>query len=462
MKLRYICFLAFGILINQSFSATLTLKEAIDQALKNNLGIKAKKYDVKSKEFEYESVKGMLLPRLSIQSSFNRTNIAPWSIMNRMDTRSLQFPSPSSQFFQAQYTTPQMVGSAFQSMQDFFNNPGSSQLYQTQLNLQIPIWMGGKVQAYKNASYHNFKSSEIALNQTDQDIVFSVYKAYLGGLLAKEGIFLASQAVKDAQKHVDMAKEYYKTGMALFSDTLRAKVYLNQARQKLVEAKNNYKTAKKALFLLMDGPYKNVNLIGNLYCPSKIDKNALINSVYNKPQIKSMQEQLKALKYMKKAYLADYLPQIGAFASYSLFDNSTPFGAAANGYMVGVGMNWNIFDGFTAFNKIRSLNEQKLMLNSYIDYMAKGAKFKIEKALADYENALASMRFAKKEKQESKATLKVMDQRYKVGLAKITDVLDAETQYDKSRFDLVKAMYDCNLSYIKMLYQAGILSKEVN
>ncbi|MGC8588447.1 MAG: TolC family protein, partial [Hydrogenobaculum sp.] len=350
---------------------------------------------------------------------------------------------------------------AFQSMQDFFNNPGASQLYQTQLTLQIPIWMGGKVQAYESASYHALKSTKKELNQTEQDIVYNVYKAYLGGLLAKEGIKLATQAVKDAQKHVDMAESYYKTGMALFSDTLRAKVYLHQAEQKLVEAKNNYKTAKRALFLLMNEPYQDVDLKGKLYCPSHIDRKALISAVYQKPQIKSMEEKLKALKSMKRAYLADYLPQVGAFGSYSLFDNSTPFGATANGYMVGVGINWNLFDGLTAFNKIRSLNEQKLMLSSYIDYMAKGSIFKINKALADYENALAMMKYAKKEKEEAKATLKVMDQRYKVGLAKITDVIDAETQYDKARFDFAKAMYDCNLAYVKSLYQAGLLNKEV-
>jgi hypothetical protein len=34
--------------------------------------------------------------------------------------------------------------------------------------------------------------------------------------------------------------------------------------------------------------------------------------------------------------------------------------------------------------------------------MAKGSIFKINKALADYENALASMNYAKKEKQRQK------------------------------------------------------------
>jgi outer membrane protein len=460
MRFRYMAF-ALLILADISFSQSISIDYAIKEALKNNLAIKAKRYDIKSKEYELESVKGMLFPRLSLQTSFNRTNIAPWSIMNRMDTRSLQFPQPSPLPPPQTPVNYGMLGGAFESMQDFFNNPGASQLYQTQLTLQIPIWIGGKVQAYESASYHALKSTKKELNQTEQDIVYNVYKAYLGGLLAKEGIKLATQAVNDAKKHVDMAESYYKTGMALFSDTLRAKVYLHQAEQKLVEAKNNYKTAKRALFLLMDEPYKDVDLKGNLYCPSHIDKEALIKAVYQKPQIKSMEEKLRALKSMKRAYLADYLPQIGAFGSYSLFDNSTPFGATANGYMVGVGVNWNIFDGLTAFNKIRSLNEQKLMLSSYIDYMAKGSIFKINKALADYENALAMMKYAKKEEEEAKATLKVMDQRYKVGLAKITDVIDAETQYDKARFDFAKAMYDCNLAYIKSLYQAGILNKEV-
>jgi Outer membrane protein len=183
--------MAFALLIlaDISFSQSISIDYAIKEALKNNLAIKAKRYDIKSKEYELESVKGMLFPRLSLQTSFNRTNIAPWSIMNKMDTRSLQFPQPPPLSPQTTVTYG-MLGGAFESMQDFFNNPGTSQLYQTQLTLQIPIWMGGKVQAYESASYHTLKSAKKELNQTEQDIVYNVYKAYLGGLLAKEGIKL--------------------------------------------------------------------------------------------------------------------------------------------------------------------------------------------------------------------------------------------------------------------------------
>ncbi|MGC8588957.1 MAG: TolC family protein, partial [Hydrogenobaculum sp.] len=117
MRLKYMAFVLL-MLADASFSQSISLDYAIKEALQNNLAIKAKKYDVKSKEYQLESVKGMLFPRLSLQTSFNRTNIAPWSIMNRMDTRSLQFPQPPPQLYKAPSITPQMLGSAFQSMQD--------------------------------------------------------------------------------------------------------------------------------------------------------------------------------------------------------------------------------------------------------------------------------------------------------------------------------------------------------
>lgn len=442
------------------FSKDIDIKYVVQKALKNNLEIKAAQNELESKKYDYYSVKGMLLPKITLSDMYTRTNIAPWAIAAKMENRNLVFPGgplpPNIP------VNTNMLGSAFSTLQNFFNNPGTAGAFNQQIMLEIPIWIGGKIQAYSDASFYNMLSSQKNLDQTKQKVIKDAYDAYLGALLSKEGIALAQKAVDDAKRHVKMAQSYYKEGIALYTDALRAKVYLHEAQQKLVEAKNNYKVSKRALFLIMNEPYeKDANIKGELYCPSNINKDKLYSSIDEKPSIKAMRDKLFALDSYKRAVLGNHLPQIGAFGSYSIFSPNKIIGGSANGYTIGVNLSWNIFDGFSTFNKLKSLTEQKLMLQNYIDLMEKGSKFDIDKSYANYENALSEMSFAKKEKEEAKETLKVMENRYKVGLAKITDVLDSEVQLDKARFDYAKALYDCNKAYIDMLYSAGKLKEVV-
>ena len=43
----------------------------------------------------------------------------------------------------------------------------------------------------------------------------------------------------------------------------------------------------------------------------------------------------------------------------------------------------------------------------------------------------------------------------------MVDLLDAQTQLDMARFDYIKALRDCHISYAKVLFSAGMLKEEV-
>ena len=192
-----------GIFTFTSFGETLTLKRAVDIAIKNNLEIKAQKYKVQEKYYEYKAAKGYLFPQLGLSYMFMRTNQPPYSIMFRMNTHSLEFPKPSS-------LTVQGLAQAFGAMQDYFNNPGSNQLYDLKLTLQIPIWMGGKVRNMIKGKLFEWKAQEFMAGRKTEDVAFQVADTFLKVLYAKAAVRATENALKDIKQHLKVVEQMHK------------------------------------------------------------------------------------------------------------------------------------------------------------------------------------------------------------------------------------------------------------
>jgi outer membrane protein TolC len=60
----------------------------------------------------------------------------------------------------------------------------------------------------------------------------------------------------------------------------------------------------------------------------------------------------------------------------------------------------------------------------------------------------------------SKEVLRVIELRYKNGLARMVDILDAQTELDKARLERIQAINACHKAYADLLFGAG-LTEEV-
>ena len=433
----------------------LTLQKAVDIAIKDNLQLKTERYKVLEKYYEYRAAKGFLFPQLSASYFFSRTNQPPYSIMFRMNTHSLQFPQPSSK-------TVGGLAQAFMAMQDYFNNPGSNQLYDLKFSLQVPIWMGGKVRNMIKGKYFEWKAQSLLADRKTEEVAYNVADTYLKVLYAKAAVKATETALKDVQHHLKVVEKMHQVGMALYSDLLRVKVYYESVKAKNTEAKNNLYVAKKALAFFLNKNWKpeDITVKGEMYCPSPVEVEKYLSdlqtwAVNARKDLLALKEGITAVNYYKKATWGTYLPDFVAFAQYDLYDNNRVGNFVANSYMVGVGFQWKLFDGLNAFNKVRMLKEKERELKTTLDFARKGIKFQLSKAFKDYETAYAQLVEAETKIKQAEESLKIVEARYKQGLARIVDLLDVQSQLDMARFERVKALYNCNKAYLDLYNTAG-------
>ncbi|AAC06879.1 TolC family protein [Aquifex aeolicus] len=432
--------IGFLLLVGLSFAAELPLKVFIKDALQNNLELSSQRREVKASEYEYKSVRGLLFPTVKLEETYTKTDISSYYLFTKLNQERI-------------------------TLQDFtpskLNDPGSIQNFETKLTLEIPIWMGGKLRAFKNMAKNKWKGDKTIYGRKEEEVILKVYEAYANAVLAKNAVEVAKQAVKDAEEHVRLAEKAYKTGVALFADVLRAKVYLSKAKEKLVQAQNNYEVAKKALELLTNKNYGEFDVKDFSKCPSVKVEELKSKALNHREDYLALKYYIKSLKEGQKSALGDILPQVFAFANYSMYDENTPFGSQGEGYMLGVGLKWNFNTGLSPIYKKKSFKEKELALKRKRELLAKAIMFEIDKAFAEYENALKTLESAKSRKEEAKEVLRVIEKRYEVGMARMVDLLDAQTQLDMARFEYAKALRDCNVAYAKALFSAGLLKEEV-
>ncbi len=431
--------LIFLLIAGISFGEIISLKRVIEDTLKNNLELKAHRDEIKAIEYEYKSAKAMLFPNFRFEETFTRTDIPAFVLFTKLNQERITLGD----------FTPQNL-----------NDPSSINNFETKFSLEIPLWMGGKIRAFKRIARIKKEVEEKRYMRKEEDMIFKAYEAYLNASLARSAIDTAKSLVKEAEEHVRIANKLYETGMALLSDVLRAEVFLRKAEEKLEEAKRNYETAKKGISLIANTDYTGYDVEPLKECPALSKEELIEKALKSREDLMAMKESLKLFDEGYKATLGEHMPHIFAFASYNLYDRDIPFGADGSGYMVGLGVSVNINTGLASFKKAQSFKERKKAMEKRIKFFEEKIVFEIEKAFSEYQIALKSLESAKARVKSAEEMVRIMKIRYENGMARIVDLLDATAQLELAKFDYINALYRCNLSYGKALYEAGII-KEV-
>ncbi len=420
-------------LLSLALAREVELKEAIELALRNNHLIKSAQRDLKAQELELKAAKGALFPRIKVEETFTRTDVPAYAFMSKLNQERI-------------------------TMQDFdparLNSPKAISNFETKFTLEVPIWLGGKVQSAQRMSEYEYRAVSLEAERREEEVIRQVYNAYMDAVLAKESIKVAKQAVEDAKEHLRLAEQMHTVGMALLSDVLRARVYLSKAEENLQKAIRGYDVAKRGLEVVVGVPLGEFEVQDIGQCP-EVDIKVLREKVQNRKDIKALEERVKTLEEAFRFTLSDNLPQVFAFAQYFLNSKDYPLGADGKGYLAGIGVSWTFDTGLTTLRRAQANLERRASLQERLKLLKDSAVFDLDRSYAEYENALDMLRSAEDRIRASQEVLRVMEVRYKNGLARMVDILDAQTELDRARIERVQAINACSKAYMDILYNAG-------
>jgi outer membrane protein TolC len=433
----------------------LTLQEAIEKAVNQNYEVKAQERNTKAVKYQYEATKGMKWPKIDLYANFLRTNNPGYAMMNTLNQKRLSIES-SSKFVDM---------TAFNQFPGIkFNPPYYPEVnnWQTKLQVEVPIYTGGKISTAIKMQERNYLSEKHNLERTKEKAVYDTIKAYKSAVLAKNAVELAKEAYNTAEKHFKIAEKMYKQGQIIYADVLRAKIYMMQMKDKITEAQSNYLTAKKGLLLAIGDETtkpEDIDVEGQLVCsmPTKDGSYYEDIALNTREDLIAMKEKLQIAKDMIKMSKADFLPTIGAFAFYEMNSKNSPLNPDGKWWGAGIGLTWNIFNGFQRMNKYKSAKEEYAKYKNQIKGFEEFIKFEVYQAYNNYLTDVQKYNTQKENLEYAEEVLKVTEKRFENQMASMLDLIDTQTMRDKIKFDLNKAAYECEIQKLELEYKSGLL-----
>ena len=429
-------------------NAVLNMKDCIELALQNSPKIKKARYNYGLSKGNLGIAKSGYFPTLGVGTGYNVSE----SRTNRNNT--------------------------------------SSNIYSAEASIKQLIWNFGKTNA--NIKMYNFDRIAALYDFEDivLDTIFTVKTNYYGVLAAKATVDVNRANVQINERNYQRTKAYFDEGIKSKIDLVNAEVYLSDSKVTLVNSEKQYQNAlvklNNSMYIAFapeyeientetfnfSNNYAPVNLekidekkdlsnlpkeVGNAFLTSKVEKiNVLenykfepfhytfeqaVNLAYkNRPDLKSFDATLNAVKEALKYTKREYLPEISASAGYGYRDKYN-----ANSFNVGVNLSSSVnIKGQK--HKIDNAKIQVKMAENEIELAKQDIYFEVQDLYINMVQLEKQIPLLAVKVKQTLENFELADGRYAVGLGDYIELQDAKVNYNNAQVNYVQTVYNYNVA----------------
>jgi outer membrane protein TolC len=414
----------------------LTLDAAVNTALLNNSEVAAARERAAAAEKRLDGGKSHRMPKIGLSESFVYSN------------------NPAEVFALT-------LNQGRFDMEEFFmsdpNNPEPLSTFITRVDLELPIYTGGKLSARVGQAEVMATAEDLSLAHAQEKVVFETITAYVNLAKAREHRELLDKARSTTAEHVRLAEKYAEEGVILDADVLQAKVYLSEMDEFLTQATNGAQLAQAALNFQMGAdqalprelspvpPAKPV--VGDL-------EDWIEAAVEDRRDLEAARRKLEAGRLEEKAARPGYFPEIAVLGNYALYDDKL-FGANGHSGSVMAVARINLLGGGSNTAARAAARHETAGFEADIRRFEEGVRLEVQQAWQNL--ATARIRHTTAESSLAAATeaVRVRESRFKQGLDKMIDLLDAETGLREAEMRELVARYDIVLDTHRLRYVSG-------
>jgi outer membrane protein TolC len=315
--------------------------------------------------------------------------------------------------------------------------------WQYRLAVSEVLWDGGRRSAAVAASKTRESAVELKGASDVRKAQAAVAERYvtLLSLRAERGVL--EQRRKAIEDHLRIVKDLFDQGMVARNDLLRTEVALRSVVDQQADLENACATSAEALNkeLGLDPTTLQVFPDGLPAPPSIEWSEAVCRSRASEQNegVKALTEKVKGMEQSAQLRRKDYYPRVVAEAASSYTRNEYLLYPYVNSFFIGLSM--DVFDGGARAARIRQAESEADRARRELDEAKRGVSVTVGQALRDYQEALKQVDTAKANVAASEENLRIIEDQYKEGFARTTDVLDAVTVLTESRWQVVQMHY---------------------
>jgi len=434
-QIKTIPLLLLGLALSNIAAAqqTLSLKEALNYAIQNNVKLRKAKLDIDGGRYKTQEIRAQALPQITGNSGLTYNPIIGQQVVD--------------------------FGGQLQTLKfgQKWNSSAGVQLSQQLFNQQV---FTGLQAAKSSEEYYNL-TSEL----TEEQIIELVANNYYQALVTRQQLNVIESNIKNVTANENTIASNYKNGLAKKIDVDRIKVRLTNLQTQREQTLNSITQLENQLKFAMGMsvgtsitlPKTELTEVTEL--PQFTDTLAL----ENRTEIKLLNTQDKLLSLQRKAYVAEYYPTLALTGNYTYSSQSGGFdflstSPAAIGFgssAVGLTLKVPIFNGFLTRSKIRQADVEIKKAREDRRESTNSLNLAYDNAKNNLRYSLNAINAQKKNAELAEEIYKSTQNNYNNGLANLTDLLDTESSLTEAQNSYTQALLNYKIAEIQLIKSNG-------
>ena len=412
----------------------LSLREAIDRGLKQNLGLLLSNADIRSARGQRWEQLSALLPHVTADPHVAESKI-------------------------------NIDEAGFAGLANIFHlstSVGPFSYFDARANVSQMLFDWKSINATRAAG-QSLKSADYSFKDARDLVVLAVGYTYLQAIADEARIETAEAQVKTAQTIYDQAADQVNAGTSPDIDGLRAKVELQTRQQQLIQAKNNFAIQKLTVARVIGlAPGQEFELTDKaLYEPFEgvtVDE-ALKRAYASRSDYQAAMLDVRAAEFSRKAAVSGYLPSLSMNADYGLGgahpSTATPVAD------VRATLSIPIFQGGSVHGDVLQAEARLDRSRERLENLRAQIDSDVRTALLNLQSAADQVNVTRSNIDLAEQTLTQSRDRFSAGVADTVEVVQSQESVASAHEQYISSLYNYNYSKISLARALGLAEQGV-
>lgn len=325
--------------------------------------------------------------------------------------------------------------------------------YMAGLTLTQPIYTGGKISAGRQMARLGRQIADQQLRMTRMDVLVDADNAYWSYIAVRRKVRMLESYSTQMDTIYKQTSSAVAAGMAIENDLLRIEAKRTEIEYQLQRARNGADLCRMALCNVIGAPLDTAieptDTTFNIESPT-----ATSLDIARRPEVGLLEKQIDVNMQRIRDARSEMLPTVGLSAGYSYYGNIKLKGFADMGNGTTVPYTQEFRDGigiamlavkipiFHWGESRKKMHKARYELdNSQLELQRNMRLMSIEaqQAVQNVEDGYRMIHTAESGLRQAEENLRVMRNRYAAAMSPLTDLLDAQSQWQQAQSNLIEA-----------------------
>lgn len=442
----------------------LTLNDAVNIALKNNVQQRVSLQAAAIAESQYQEALSAHWPTISLQASAMRMDEDPTFTYPQtnipLGNLGATLGAALGPLLPPGMSVPSSIDVPKQKIKLMDRDTATATL-----QMMLPLYTGGKITSIVNQANLGKEIAQQEYHRSTLQVVRDVKRYYYAAKLTQGLTMLAHDTVETLEVTRNLTKRMYEGGSSTINklDYLKTEMAVNYAKSLETEFSAKEKSAIAALVHAMGVPWNTGIHIADEDFPKTSNQSALESLIAQAQQFNPEMSMIKLAVQVADERIIEaksaYYPQVAFTGNIRRIENSLDGGLVnddnRNSWTIGVVMNMPIYDFGKTSNHVNTAKLQRNQMNETQVLVEQGLAAQIKNLFINLDAASQQVALSEKTIDFSRDYERLTNQAYQIGAAKPEDMIQASIYSALVEGNYLRAKHDSANNMAEIEYFIG-------